>query len=71
MLCRRYTDSPKPYVIHYAVTVLGVDRSRSLIIILILNTSGYLSRILSALVADAHLGPLRTLVVLALVLRVC
>ncbi|KAB5517490.1 major facilitator superfamily domain-containing protein [Coniochaeta sp. 2T2.1] len=64
----RYTDAPIRQITHYAVTVLGVDRSRSLTILLILNASGYPGRILSALVADAYLGPLRTLVVLALTL---
>ncbi|KAB5523114.1 MFS monocarboxylate transporter [Coniochaeta sp. 2T2.1] len=57
-------------ITHYAVTVLGVDHSNSLIILLILNSSGYPVRILSALEADAYLGPLRTPVVLALILGV-
>ncbi|OIW32892.1 MFS monocarboxylate transporter [Coniochaeta ligniaria NRRL 30616] len=58
------------YITHYAVTVLGADRSRSLVILLILNACGYPGRILSALIADAYLGPLRTLVLLSLALGV-
>jgi L-lactate permease len=41
-----------------------------LVLLLILNAFGYPGRILSALVADAYLGPLRTLVVLSLALGV-
>jgi hypothetical protein len=52
------------------VSVLGVDRSKSLVILLILNACGYPGRIISALIADAYLGPLRTLVILALALGV-
>jgi hypothetical protein len=55
-------------ITHYAVSVLGVDQSMSLTLLLILNASGYPGRIASALVADAYLGPLRTLAVLSLAL---
>lgn len=42
----------------------------SLVLLLVLNAAGYPGRILSALMADAYLGPLRTLVILALALGV-
>jgi len=42
----------------------------SLVLLLILNAAGYPGRILSALIADAYLGPLRTLVALSLALGV-
>jgi len=54
------------YINIYATNIIGVSSSASLTILLIINGVGLPGRVIPALIADRLLGPLNTLIILAI-----